>query len=270
MRPTRLLSLAIIATSLSTIASGAESQPQTLSPRPIVVELFTSQGCSSCPNADALLRELDAQPIEGAQIIVLSQHVDYWNSLGWNDPFSAREFTDRQRRYGSLLSAGRVYTPQMVIDGTAEFVGNRRADAFDIISAAARAPHDPTTILIETSWVKSSVLSLDVTLPDLSKISTAFDVMLAITESELTSDVTSGENAGRRLSHAGVVRQMKSLRTVAASAEQFEVTRRIPIDSTWNRSGLRAIVLLQERDQGRILGAATARFPPERETPSSR
>src|SRR5213594_3831029 len=97
---------------------------------PVLVELFTSEGCSSCPPADALLARLEkSQPVAEAEIIVLSEHVDYWNRLGWRDPFSSVEFTLRQQRYTEGFRRDGAYTPQMVVDGRVEFVGSDERQA---------------------------------------------------------------------------------------------------------------------------------------------
>jgi hypothetical protein len=109
--------------------------------KPVLIELFTSEGCSSCPPADALLSRLQqSQPIPGVELITLSEHVDYWNQLGWTDPFSSAVLTVRQRQYAAVLRGDGVYTPQMIVDGKTGFVGSDSQKALQAISEAARAP----------------------------------------------------------------------------------------------------------------------------------
>jgi hypothetical protein len=231
---------------------------------PVVVELFTSEGCSSCPPADALLSRLDeTQPVAGAEVIALAQHVDYWDYLGWADPFSAHEFSERQGEYAEAFGNDGVYTPQMVVDGRAEFPGSNNGKAFEAIAQAARGPK------AEVSLARASEqdgacdgLRLDVrvrALPKLTDGDTA-DVLLAVTEDRLASNVERGENAGRRLSHVGVVRRLTKIGYVDATGTQFTDEPVVALDKGWRRENLRAVVFLQEHTSRRVIGAAAVKL----------
>ena len=212
---------------------------------PVVVELFTSEGCSSCPAADELLLRLDdAQPFPGIEIIALSQHVDYWNRLGWRDPFSAAEFTARQQQYHTVFRTASIYTPQMVIDGRVELVGSDSGKAQRAIVEAAREPKIGVRLEMAGDRLRVEVKAL----PKQSG-----EVLLAITENGLQSSVARGENAGRRLRHTAVVRRQRVLGK--AGPQPFSTAVALSLDPAWRRGSLRAVVLVQDRSSRRVLGA---------------
>lgn len=227
-------------------------------PIPVVVELFTSEGCSSCPPADRLLARLEqTQPIPGAQVIAVEEHVDYWNQLGWNDPFSSPQYRARQNDYAIAFHAKDIFTPQMVVNGQAAFVGSDMNRAYKEIGAAAQSE---TTLV----GLSSRPSARDPDLLDLSvKVSNpksakwrASNVYLAVTESGLATFVQGGENAGHRLRHAAVVRSFGVIGRVdpnGANGGELVSTLRLPHE--WKRENLRAVVFVQERDTFRITGA---------------
>src|SRR5215831_9267378 len=162
----------------------------------VVVELFTSEGCSSCPPADALLTRLGQQRTKNAQVIPLGFHVDYWDRLGWRDRFSSHTYTQRQEDYASRFRLDGPYTPQMVVDGAAQFVGSDSGHAQNaILQASAR----PQTAEVQLTWTAPGKLLVHVTA---SENSAPADVRLAITEDNLSSKVAAGENDGRVLHHS--------------------------------------------------------------------
>lgn len=242
-----------------TEAEGA--QPDTGGARvPVLVELFTSEGCSSCPPADALLTRLDqSQTVPGVEVIALSEHVDYWNRLGWADPFSSAEFSRRQNDYASVFGSDEIYTPQMVVDGRVQFVGSNASRAHDAISNAARAPKADIAIsLAKTSGDSSGEVALEIRVASLPSVSAGerADVLLAITESGLRSSVARGENAGRKLTHTAVVRKLAVLDAVDPSHGLFNSKATARMEKGWDRSNLKAVVFVQERATRRVLGAA--------------
>src|SRR5579885_1032310 len=227
---------------------------------PVVVELFTSEGCSSCPPADALLARLDReQPVEGAEVIALAQHVDYWNNLGWADPFSSHDFSARQGEYAASFGNEGVYTPQMIVDGRAEFPGSESGKAFETIAQAAREPKAEVSLSRAASQTNDAdTLRLSVKVGRLPKLADgdSADVLPAITESGLSSDVARGENAGRKLTHVGVVRMLSKIGYVGAATPPFAAEPSVTLDKSWRRDNLRAVVFLQEHASRRVVGAA--------------
>ncbi len=244
-------------------ASSATAMP-TAGSKPVIVELFTSEGCSSCPPADAVLSQLDkTQPVAGAEVIVLSQHVDYWNNLGWTDPFSSHLFSERQSDYARAFGKDGVYTPQMIVDGQTEFAGGNRGMALESIARAAHTPKADVQITNASAPADGKNIKLAVRVEHLPKVSAGdtADVMLALTESGLASSVERGENSGRRLTHVGVVRRLTSLGDAAGAANgAFTAEPVVTLDGNWRRPNVRAVVFVQERASKHILGAASYRL----------
>jgi hypothetical protein len=217
-------------------------------PRPVVVELFTSEGCSSCPPADALLMKLDQQgPQNGVQPILLGEHVDYWNYLGWTDRFSSGQFSQRQNTYAKAFHLTGPYTPQMVIDGQVQFVGNDAAEAQQRIAELGKQPEAAKVTL---QWEGNNRLHVVVQSPDGEHAK----ALLAITEDGLSTQVANGENGGRTLHHAAVVRQLRELGSV--NNGKLETQIEVAAQSGWNRDQLKVIVLAQDPQTQKILGAA--------------
>lgn len=212
---------------------------------PVVVELFSSEGCSSCPPADDNLRWLsETQPVDGAWVIPLELHVDYWNDLGWSDPFSRAEFSARQRTYSEARGARGVFTPEAVIDGSVSVVGTERQTLSTQIRAAAGREHRRVHVDVAGNQVRVAIEG-----PPLRDV----DAWLAITESGLSTEVRAGENQGRTLRHAPVVRAMRRAFSASSSSAVVE----LPVLPS-PRERLRAVVFLQSDAVGSIVGASSA------------
>ncbi len=211
----------------------------------VVVELFTSQGCSSCPPADALLARLGREPDLAGRVVPLAFHVDYWNSLGWRDPFSAPAWSQRQSEYAKTLGGGRIYTPQAVIAGHAECVGSDEEALRSQIEAAGHRPVGQVS-------VRRAGESLAITAaPPAGEGSIA--VMVAIYERDHTTAVPSGENGGRNLQEAFVVRRLDAafLTSSTAAGERIVPLR---LDPSWRGLRLGVAVFLQEPSTREIYG----------------
>jgi hypothetical protein len=232
---------------------------------PIVVELFTSEGCSSCPPADALLMKLmDKQQVEKVQVIALEEHVDYWDQLGWRDPFSSAEWTRRQESYAAALGNGNVYTPQMVVDGRTELVGSREWEARRAIEEMAGKAK--TEVRVTPAETGKDGEKFAVHVGKLAEV-TGDDnpeVWFAITETGLHSAVTRGENAGEDLHHAAVVRTLRRIGVANGKDAEtaFAGEASVSFDRGWKRDNLRAVVFVQERKSRKILGAAEIKVAP--------
>jgi hypothetical protein len=240
---------------------------------PVVVELFTSEGCSSCPPADALLLQLEnKQPVPGAQIIALEEHVDYWNHLGWTDPFSSSQWTDRQQSYIDAFHRAGDYTPQMVIGGREEFVGSRGDLAQKALERAGRPVGSAAQIDVkQTTGGSDPRFAITVgKLPAVANGDTA-EVWVGVAESGLASQVSLGENAGRNLHHASVLRSLWRVGTADARSDSiaYRGDAAVKVKSSWNREHLTVVVLVQEKKSRHILGAATAKIGNAAETTSS-
>ena len=236
-------------------ASSAQAPQVRAGKGPVVVELFTSEGCSSCPPADALLRRLEAQPsLNGTEVIVLGWHVDYWDRLGWKDRFSSAEFTQRQQQYADAFASDQVYTPQMVVDGRAEFVGSDEGKARTAIGQAGRLGKAAVSLSVKQLGPGRFELQTDVR--DLPTASRGARVWLLLTEKNLESDVRAGENQGTTLKHAAVVRLVKSAGSAQAGKDYHQVSQ-LEIDKRWKLQDLRAVLLLQDERDRSIVGAAS-------------
>ncbi len=200
---------------------------------PILVELFTSEGCSSCPPADRLLETLDPQAI------VLSEHVDYWDRLGWRDPYSSHASTLRQESYARAFGTQGAYTPQMVIDGAAEFVGNDSRRAGDEVARARSREKLGIRLTRTESGVRVEI----------DPAAKSADVMLALADDSGTSQVAAGENQGRRLHHVAILRSLRKIGSMKHGAA-FSQMVDVPPGSG------RVIVFVQDSGLGRVYGTA--------------
>ncbi len=223
---------------------------------PVLVELFTSEGCSSCPPADRLLEKLDQQPVPGAEIIVLSEHVDYWNHIGWKDPYSDHFYSERQNVYAERFGLDSVYTPQMVVDGSSEFTGSDSGLADKALAKALATPKisvrasgisvDPSRILhahVETAALGGSFGRSEA------------EVYVAIALNRAESEVSGGENSGHKLTHVSVVRNLTKVGTLR-QGQTYKQDVQLNLEAPADLGNLRIIVFVQEPRQGKVLGAS--------------
>ena len=247
--------------SLSSHPANSSANPSSDS-QPVLVELFTSEGCSSCPPADALLKQLsEQQPFHGIQIIALEEHVDYWNHLGWADPFSSPEFSRRQETYSAIFPDAGVYTPQMIVDGRAQFIGSRSREARDQILAAASHPKAQLLLAQTSSSPRARTFELNLDPSSSATASSRLDLWVAITEKGLHSNVTSGENSGESLYHAPLVRQLLKLHSVSLPLSS-PVTFSLQFREEWLPANLTVVAFLTDPHSRQVLAATSSHDSP--------
>jgi hypothetical protein len=209
---------------------------------PVLVELFTSEGCSSCPPADKLAAEMQSrQPIPNAQVVLLAFHVDYWDQLGWKDRFSSHEYTLRQQHYSSLFSEDQIYTPEVIVDGK-EARFERLPDEVRNAAGAQKS------VALEVAPKSQRVVTISAN----GSANTNARLLVAIAEDGLSTKVGGGENGGTTLQHSGVVRRLASLGTWNGGTLTKEFT--IPDDPQWDKSKLTLVAFAQDEKTGRVLG----------------
>ncbi len=226
--------------------SAAETAPQSA----VVLELFTSQGCSICPAADKLLSELAQQP----SIIPLAYHVDYWNELGWADPFSDPAWSKRQQEYAPSLPSGQFYTPQLVVNGQRECIGS---DKGCIEQAIQKAKPSAVSLLVEVGASNEQALTVDVYVRAAalkSFKSKNYQCVAVLTEDGLQTAVKRGENSGRQLVNDGVVRRLGAVK-LAKAPDSAKVHFELQVKEEWKKEQVHLVVFLQEVRTKEIVAA---------------
>jgi hypothetical protein len=265
------MSASAIAVLLAACTFVAASDAAQVSPAPVLVELFTSEGCSSCPPADALLQQLDRwQPVAGVQLIVLSEHVDYWNHDGWTDPYSSHFFTERQTAYSDHFRLATVYTPQMVVDGNREFTGSDGRLALQACQKAAGFRKLPIRVTLispekvsppKTSQENPAIMRVHIeadALDESYKFKQA-DVYVVVALNSAESQVAAGENKGRHLNHVAVAQSLAKVGSVK-KGKSFAQDVPLKLDPRTDPGRVRVIAFAQEPGQGQVLGAALQRM----------
>jgi hypothetical protein len=245
-----------LAAALSSVAAGSSAGA---TDAPVLIELFTAEGCSSCPLADHFLAQLDAaQPIHGAHLIVLSEHVDYWDRLGWRDPYSSKALTDRQTAYERSLKVNEPFTPHFIVDGTTDMRLSRRERISEQLLAAAAAPKVPVRVESLHIAEGSAPAISGVVLVSPVTGGRSCELFVAVALDHAYTEVLRGENRGQHLTHVAVLRELASLGTVPPGTEYRQsFSIRLPPGLV---APLRVIAFLQQPGLGAVIGAAEQNF----------
>jgi hypothetical protein len=232
-------------------------------PSIVVVELFTSEGCSSCPPADDVLTDLlRNQPIPNVTVVGFGEHVDYWDNLGWHDAFSSPAFTARQSDYERhVFHAGSIYTPQAVVDGRFQMVGSDVAGVRRAIVNAATSAKATVSLNVPPTKTRDAQAQMEVNVPAELMRNHVLEVFAGIVEHNLVTKVQRGENGGRVLKHGAVARTLMSAGNVDSNDRTFAKTITLPIEAGWKRSDLQVVAFVQDRTTKAIVGGAAAFLP---------
>ena len=231
----------------------------------VLVELFTSEGCPHCPEADAMLEKLYTdQSVEGAQIVALEEHVDYWDRPSWVDHYSSPTFTQRQQGYADAMDLDSLYTPQMVVNGLVEFVGNNAPRARSTISALGRAPLPAVRIVLAAAGADRKLAPgarrVRLEARDLPHES-ASDVYLVLAEDKLFSRVNGGRNAGESWPHSSIAHRLYLVGKMPAGSKEISLIAEIePPEAAWRVENLRLVAFVQEQETRRVLALGTVRL----------
>ncbi|QHS51037.1 thioredoxin family protein [Edaphobacter sp. 12200R-103] len=256
-----LLRIFFVALLLSAGIAPARSQTASTG-TPVLVELFTSEGCSSCPPADKLLGVLQTQqPVPGAHIVAVEEHVDYWDRQGWRDRFSSARFTQRQGFYAPRLNFEDSYTPQMVVDGATQFLGSDSSKAFAVISQAAQK--EKIRLTLSAPVVNGRTVAGSVSVQDGAASLPHGDLYAVLIQPSASTEVKGGENGGKQLSHVSVARafaRVGKIGDLSHGPVDFKITAPAEADP----AGMRLILFAQLPSQGAVRGIAEATIPTSR------
>jgi hypothetical protein len=238
------------------LLAGIGSAQAPPAPKPVLLELFTSEGSANCPPADDLLIRLQKdQPVAGVRVIPLSFHVDIWDAFGWKDPFATPSSTQRQADYNKYFEDTSAYTPELVVDGSFSLVGSLEQQALTAIERMGG--RDKMAVDLKRDGKE---LTVSVTDTSGTKGSGKVNVWLAIAEDGVESDVKKGENAGKKLAHTGVVRSLQLLGAIEVGQASFTATAKPSLAFAWKKENLRAVAWLQAVGSHKVLGVADVRM----------
>ncbi len=254
MTNARKTAVGVVAVLLSGLASFARAAaPPDAAKTPVLMELFTSEGCSSCPPVDTWVEQLDrAQPLSGAELIVLSEHVDYWDHDGWLDPYSSAQLTGRQQGYAHILGLSDVYTPQIILDGNEEVNPGDGQKAKQLLEKAAAVPM--IAMRIDGAQFDKGGLTVHV-VADGAAEKHGGDVFLAVAIDKAVTDVLAGENNGKKLTNIAVVKQLVKIGKMQ-KGKPFDLSFYLKLWPDADPANMRVIAFVQESGQGKVLGAA--------------